>query len=200
MNLLHISSSLFGADGKSSQLSRHFIEQFQAQNPGGKVTERDLAANPVPHLDLTRLQANLTAPEQRTAEQQALATLADELIGELQTHDVLVLSVPMYNFGIPSTLKAWIDHVARAGVTFRYTATGPEGLLKNKKAYVMAARGGAYQGTAADTQTPYLKTFLGFVGIDDVTFIYAEKLNMNADQQPQILADAKAEIDKLISQ
>lgn len=200
MNLLHISSSLFGADGKSSQLSRHFIEQFQAQNPGGKVTERDLAANPVPHLDLTRLQANLTAPEQRTAEQQALATLADELIGELQTHDVLLLSVPMYNFGIPSTLKAWIDHVARAGVTFRYTATGPEGLLKNKKAYVMAARGGAYQGTAADTQTPYLKTFLGFVGIDDVTFIYAEKLNMNADQQPQILADAKAEIDKLISQ
>ncbi|MFZ5604151.1 MAG: FMN-dependent NADH-azoreductase [Pseudomonadota bacterium] len=200
MNLLHISSSLFGADGKSSQLSRHFIEQFQAQNPGGKVTERDLAANPVPHLDLARLQANLTAPEQRTAEQQALATLADELIGELQTHDVLLLSVPMYNFGIPSTLKAWIDHVARAGVTFRYTATGPEGLLKNKKAYVMAARGGAYQGTAADTQTPYLKTFLGFVGIDDVTFIYAEKLNMNADQQPQILADAKAEIDKLISQ
>lgn len=200
MNLLHISSSLFGADGKSSQLSRHFIEQFQAQNPGGKVTERDLAANPVPHLDLTRLQANLTAPEQRTAEQQALASLADELIGELQTHDVLLLSVPMYNFGIPSTLKAWIDHVARAGVTFRYTAAGPEGLLKNKKAYVMAARGGAYQGTAADTQTPYLKTFLGFVGIDDVTFIYAEKLNMNADQQPQILADAKAEIDKLISQ
>ncbi|NPU93606.1 MAG: FMN-dependent NADH-azoreductase [Gammaproteobacteria bacterium] len=200
MNLLHISSSLFGADGKSSQLSRHFIEQFQAQNAGGKVTERDLAANPVPHLDLTRLQANLTAPEQRTAEQQALATLADELIGELQTHDVLVLSVPMYNFGIPSTLKAWIDHVARAGITFKYTATGPVGLLKNKKAYVMAARGGAYQGTAADTQTPYLKTFLSFIGIDDVTFVYAEKLNMNADQQPQILADAKAEIDKLISQ
>lgn len=199
MNLLHISSSLFGTDGKSSQLSRHFIEQFRAQNPGGKVTERDLAANPVPHLDLARLQANLTAPEQRTAEQQALATLADELIGELQTHDVLVLSVPMYNFGIPSTLKAWIDHVARAGVTFKYTATGPVGLLKNKKAYVMAARGGAYQGTAADTQTPYLKTFLSFIGIDDVTFVYAEKLNMNADQQPQILADAKAEIDKLIS-
>ena len=200
MNLLHIRSSLFGTDGKSSQLSRHFIEQFQAQNPGGKVTERDLAANPVPHLDLTRLQANLTAPEQRTAEQQALATLADELIGELQTHGVLVLSVPMYNFGIPSTLKAWIDHVARAGVTFKYTATGPVGLLKHKKAYVMAARGGAYQGTAADTQTPYLKTFLSFIGIDDVTFVYAEKLNMNADQQPQILADAKAEIDKLISQ
>lgn len=200
MNLLHISSSLFGTDGKSSQLSRHFIEQFQAQSAGGKVTERDLAANPVPHLDLTRLQANLTAPEQRTVEQQALATLADELIGELQTHDVLVLSVPMYNFGIPSTLKAWIDHVARAGVTFKYTATGPVGLLKNKKAYVMAARGGAYQGTAADTQTPYLKTFLSFIGIDDVTFVYAEKLNMNADQQPQILAEAKAEIDKLISQ
>ncbi len=199
MNLLHISSSIFGADGKSSQLSRHFIEQFQAQHPGSKVTERDLAQNPVPHLDLATLQANLTAPEQRTAEQQATAALADELIGELQTHDVLLLSVPMYNFGIPSTLKAWIDSVARAGTTFRYTANGPEGLLKNKKAYVMAARGGAYQGTAADTQTAYLKTFLGFIGITDVTFVYAEKLSMHADQQPQILADAKAEIDKLIS-
>ena len=199
MNLLHISSSLFGTDGKSSQLSRHFIEQFQGQNPGAQVTERDLAANPVPHLDLTRLQANMTAPDQRTAEQQALAGLADELIGELQNHDVLLLSVPLYNFGIPSTLKAWIDHVARAGVTFRYTANGPEGLLKNKKAYVMAARGGAYKGTTADTQTPYLKSFLSFVGIDDVTFIYAEKLNMNADLQPQILAEAKSEIDKLIA-
>src|SRR5690606_22026455 len=124
----------------------------------------------------------------RTPEQQTLAATADAAIAELQAADVLVLGVPMYNFGIPSTLKAWIDSIARAGTTFRYTANGPEGLLKGKQAYVLAARGGAYQGTPADTQTPYLKTFLGFVGITDVTFVYAEKLNMHADQQPQILA------------
>lgn len=198
MNLLHISSSLFGSDGKSSQLSRHFIQQWQAHYPQARISERDLAAQPVPHLDSARLHAHLTAPEQRTPEQQALARLADELIEELQSHEVLLLSVPLYNFGIPSTLKAWIDHVARAGATFRYTATGPEGLLKNKKAYVMTARGGAYLGTAADTQTPYLQTLLGFLGIEEVTFIHAERLNMDTARQPQILAEAKAEIDKLI--
>lgn len=199
MNLLHISSSIFGNQGKSSTLADHFINQWQQQYPNARVTRRDLASDPVPHLDAATLQANMTAPEQRTAEQQALAQTADELIAELQNHDVLVLGVPMYNFGIPSTLKAWIDSVARAGTTFRYTATGPEGLLKGKKAFVLAARGGAYQNTPSDTQTPYLKSFLGFIGITDVTFVYAEKLNMNADQQPQILAEANAEIDKLIS-
>lgn len=199
MNLLHISSSLFGDQGKSSQLADHFIAQWQQQNPAGRVTRRDLAANPIPHLDGATFQANLTPADKRTPEQQALAATADEAIAELQNHDVLVLSVPMYNFGIPSTLKAWIDSVARAGTTFRYTSNGPEGLLKGKKAYVLAARGGAYQGTPNDTQTPYLKTFLGFIGITDVTFVYAEKLNMSADQQPKILADAKAQIDTLIS-
>ena len=199
MNLLHISSSLFGEQGKSSTLATHFIEQFKQQHPNARITQRDLAASPIPHLDAATFHANLTPADKRSPEQQALAATADEAIAELQNHDVLVLSVPMYNFGIPSTLKAWIDSVARAGTTFRYTATGPEGLLKGKKAYVLAARGGAYQGTPNDTQTPYLKTFLGFIGITDVTFVYAEKLNMLADQQPQILATANAEIDKLIS-
>jgi FMN-dependent NADH-azoreductase len=199
MNLLYVSSSLFGQQGKSSDLAEHFVSEFVAQHPGTKVTRRDLASNPVPHLDVATLQANMTPADQRTPEQQALAATADAAIAELQAADVVVLGVPMYNFGIPSTLKAWIDSVARAGTTFRYTANGPEGLLKGKQAYVLAARGGAYQGTPADTQTPYLKTFLGFIGITDVTFVYAEKLNMDADQQPQILADAKADIDKLIS-
>lgn len=198
MNLLHISSSLFGDQGKSSQLAQHFINQWQQQYPQSRVTQRDLAADPLPHLEGATLQANLTPPEQRTAQQQALAARADEAIAELQDHDVLVLSVPMYNFGIPSTLKAWIDSVARAGTTFRYTANGPEGLVKGKQAYVLTARGGAYQGTPLDTQTPYLKTFLGFIGITDVTFVHAEKLNIDPSQQPQLVADAKAEIDKLI--
>ena len=199
MNLLHISSSLFGGNGKSHQLARHFIAQWQQQYPDSRVTERDLSENPIPHLDQATLQANLTPADQRSPEQQALAQTADELIGELQTHDALVLSVPLYNFGIPSTLKSWIDSVARAGTTFKYTATGPVGLLTGKKAYVLAARGGAYQNTPADTQTPFLKTFLAFIGITDVTFVYAEKLNMLADQQPEILAAANAEIDNLIS-
>lgn len=199
MKLLYVSSSLFGQQGKSSDLAEHFIQAFVAHHPGTSVTRRDLATNPIPHLDAATLQANTTPPDQRTPEQQALAATADAAIAELQAADVLVLGVPMYNFGIPSTLKAWIDSIARAGTTFRYTDNGPEGLLKGKKAYVLAARGGAYRGTPADTQTPYLKTFLGFIGITDVTFVHAEKLNMDADQQPQILADAKAEIDKLIS-
>jgi len=199
MNLLYVSSSLFGQQGKSSDLAEHFVSEFVAQHPGTEVVRRDLAANPIPHLDVATVQANMTPADQRTPEQQALAATADTAIAELQAADVLVLGVPMYNFGIPSTLKAWIDSVARAGTTFRYTANGPEGLLKGKQTYVLAARGGAYQGTPADTQTPYLKTFLGFIGITDVTFVYAEKLNMDADQQPQILADAKADIDKLIS-
>lgn len=199
MNLLHISSSLFGGNGKSHQLARHFIDQWQQQYPDSRITERDLSENPIPHLDQATLQANMTPADQRNPEQQALARTADELIGELQTHDALVLSVPLYNFGIPSTLKSWIDSVARAGTTFKYTANGPVGLLSGKKAYVLAARGGAYQNTPADTQTPFLKTFLAFIGITDVTFVYAEKLNMLADQQPEILAAANAEIDKLIS-
>lgn len=198
MNLLHISSSLFGNQGKSSQLAEHFIQRWQAQNPATRITRRDLAANPLPHLDGATLTANLTPADQRTPEQQTLAAAADEAIAELQNHDVLVLSVPMYNFGIPSNLKAWLDNVTRAGTTFRYTAQGPEGLLKGKQAYVLTARGGQYQGTPNDTQTPYLKTILGFIGITDVRFVHAEKLNMTPELQPQILADAKAEIDKLI--
>lgn len=197
MQLLHISSSLFGAKGNSRQLADHFIQQWQQQHPQGVVVERDLAAQPVPHLDGETLMANVTATDQRTEAQQKQAALADNLIEELMSSDLLVLSVPMYNFGIPSTLKAWIDNVARAGTTFRYTANGPEGLVKNTRAIVLAARGGAYQGTPADTQTPYLKTLLGFLGITDVEFVYAEKLNMQADKAPAIMEAARDEASQL---
>jgi FMN-dependent NADH-azoreductase len=129
---------------------------------------------------------------------QAVA-LSEELIGELQVADIIVLGLPMYNFGIPSTLKAWIDHVARAGITFQYTENGPEGLLKGKKAYVIAARGGLYEGSAADTQTPYIKTILGFMGITDVTMVAAEGLNMGDDAKAASLAKAQGELDQLVS-
>ncbi|MAR93304.1 MAG: NAD(P)H-dependent oxidoreductase [Pseudomonadota bacterium] len=198
MKVLHISSSLFGADGKSSQLASHFLDQLQARHPDARVISRDLARDPIPHLDAATFQANITPPEDRDEQQQALARRADTLVQELLECDLLVLSVPMYNFGIPSTLKAWIDNVARAGTTFKYTENGPVGLVQGKKAYVLGARGGAYQGTPNDTQTPYLQTFLGFLGITDVTFVLAEKLNMQPDQVPEILDQAKAEIDQLL--
>ena len=131
------------------------------------------------------------------AEQAELVQRSDQLIAELQAADVLVLGVPMYNFGIPSTLKSYFDHIARAGVTFRYTANGPEGLVKGKKAYVLAARGGLYQGTPKDSQTTYLRDFLAFIGIDEVEFVYAEGLNMGAEQHDQAQAAAQQRIAEL---
>ena len=198
MKVLHISSSLFGENGNSSALAQHFLDSIKLTHPAADITVRDLAQHPVPHLDADTFKANITAASERSEQQQKLAQLSDTLIEELLNADVLVLSVPMYNFGIPSTLKAWIDQVARAGTTFKYTQNGPVGLVENKKAYVLGARGGAYAGTPADTQTPFLKTFLGFIGITDVEFVFAEKLNMNADEAPNILATAKLDIDQLL--
>lgn len=198
MNLLHISSSLFSDSGKSTELSQNFIDLWQKTNPKSRVKVRDLAQHPVPHLDAATFQAAAVSSPARTTEQQAQAQLADELIEELHETDVLILSVPMYNFGIPSTLKAWIDHIARAGATFKYTENGPEGLLRGKTAYVMCARGGAYKDTPKDTQTPYLKTLLGFLGIEDVHFIFAEKLSMGSPGADDVMGNAKSEIEQLI--
>jgi FMN-dependent NADH-azoreductase len=117
----------------------------------------------------------------------------------LKAADVVVLAVPMYNFGIPSTLKAYFDHVARAGVTFRYTDKGPVGMLTGKQAFVFAARGGRYFGTALDSQTPYLRQFLGFVGITDVEFVYAEGLSISAERRAASLASANARVDSLMA-
>jgi len=199
MKILHIKSSIFGEQGNSSKLAEHFMDQIKSQHSDAQITVRDLASDPIPHLNLQTVQAALTAPDQRSAEQQAQATLADTLIEELLAADILVLSVPMYNFGIPSTLKAWIDHVARAGTTFKYTEQGPVGLVQGTKAYVLGARGGAYFGTAKDTQTPYLKNVLGFIGITDVEFVLAERLNQDRDQAPRILQQANGRIDQLLA-
>ncbi len=198
MKVLYISSSIFNEQGKSSSLASHFMDQLKERHPEAEVMHRDLAADPIPHLDAARFQAHITAKEERTDEQQTLAALGDSLVEELLQADILVLGVPMYNFGIPSTLKAWIDYVARAGTTFRYTANGPEGLIKGKKAFILGARGGAYWGTPNDTQTPYLKTFLGFIGITDVKFIVAEKLNLQPEKAPEIIADAKLRISEIV--
>lgn len=157
---------------------------------------RDLARTPHPVLDETALQALFTPPEARTPEQAARVALDDALIAEIQAADAVVLGVPMYNFGVPVQLKNWIDAIARARVTFRYTETGAaEGLLKGKQVYVVLTRGGLYRDTAADTQVPYLRTVLGFLGMTDVRFIYAEGLAMGAQAEARALEEAGAQID-----
>ncbi len=195
--LLQIQSSLFSTDGQSSQLSKAFVSAWQRNQPDSQIKVRDLALSPLPHLDAERVTAFLALEESRTAMQQQLVKLSDDLINELKQSDILVIGVPMYNFGIPSTLKAYFDHIARAGVTFRYTEHGPEGLLAGKKAYIFATRGGQYAGTALDTQTAYVRDFLSFLGITDVDFIYAEGLNMSADVKEKALVEAKVKLAAL---
>lgn len=196
--LLQIKSSLFAENGQSSRLSDEFVAGWLAANPGGTVIVRDLAAQPVPHLDAQRFGAFLAQPEDRTPEQQAVADFSDALIDELRRVEVVALGLPMYNFGIPSTLKAYFDHIARSGVTFRYTATGPEGLLKGKKVYVFAARGGVYAGTPLDTQTGYVRDFLRFIGMDNVEFVYAEGIAMGEETKRASIANAEQAIKLLV--
>lgn len=197
MKLLHIESSIFADAGVSSQLSRQLIESLKQRNPSLEVIEKHFAKQPMPHFDGAALQAIATPAEQRTPEQAELAQYADRQIEELQQADVLIIGMPMYNFSVPSMLKAWFDFVARAGVTFRYTEHGPEGLLKGKKAYVIATRGGQYKDTPMDSQTPFVETFLKFLGINDIEFIYAEALNMGEESRQSALAQARQKIKSL---
>lgn len=195
--VLKINSSLYSEGGQSSQLATQFVDALREREPGLQRVERDVARDPVPHLDAARFQAFLTRPEERTAAQRAVAEYSDALIDELRDADVLVLGLPMYNFGVPSQLKAYFDHVARAGVTFRYTDQGPVGLLTGKKAYVFATRGGAYAGTPRDTQSAYVREFLAFLGIREVEFVYAEGLAMGPAPRAASLAAARIAVQNL---
>lgn len=195
--LLQLNASLFSGNGQSSLLSDQFVAAWRAANPGGKVISRDLSANPVPHLTAERFGAFLAKPEDRTAQQQQVVDFSDALIEEIRSADVVAIGLPMYNFGIPSTLKAYFDHIARAGVTFNYTANGPVGALTGKKVYVFAARGGKYLGTPMDTQTGYVRDFLRFIGMSDVEFVYAEGLALGDESKQSAIAGASAEISKL---
>ena len=195
--LLQINASLAGANGQSSRLAQRFVADWQTKHPEGRVISRDLASDPVPHLTAERFQAFLSQPDARTDEQRAHAQYSDALIEEIKNADTIVFAVPMYNFSVPSTLRAYFDHIARAGVTFRYSANGPEGLLRGKKAYVFITRGGFY-ADAADTQTPYLKQFLGFIGITDVNFVFAEGLGLGEESREKSLAQAHNAIEELL--
>lgn len=191
--VLQLNTSIHSDAAASSQLTGEFIAGLAP----ARVIHRDLATAPVPHLDAERFAAFLAAPEKRTDRQQLLAAESDRLIEELREADILVLGLPMYNFGIPSTLKAWFDHVARAGLTFRYSADGPVGLLAGKKAYVIATRGGRYAGTDADLQSSYVRNFLAFLGITDVEFVYAEGLAMGPEARQASLAAARSTLHNL---
>lgn len=192
--VLIIESSARQQGSVSRQLTQQFISQWQAAHPADQITMRDLAINPVPHLDSTLLGGWMKPAEQRNEVEQLALERSNQLTDELVAADVLVLAAPMYNFAIPSTLKAWFDHVLRAGVTFKYGETGPQGLLIGKRAYVLTARGGIYAGSSLDHQEPYLRQVLGFVGVHNVTFIHAEGLNMGGDFLEKGLNQAKAKL------
>lgn len=192
MKILQIKSSIFTSGGQSGPLTDQLTQDLLATYPNSSLTVRDFANEAVPHLDESRFMAFLTKPDERTEEQKAVVRYSDLLIRELKEADIIVIGLPMYNLGVPSNLKAYFDHIGRVGETFKYTETGPVGLVTGKKVYVVATRGGQYQGTPYDTQTDYIKVFLGFIGITEVDFIYAEGLNMGEESKTNALASARA--------
>ncbi|MHA7850782.1 FMN-dependent NADH-azoreductase [Roseovarius sp.] len=162
-------------------VTRDLTGRIAARWPAANVRHRDLAADPLPHLTEDWVSANVTPEANRTAAQGKALALSDSLIDELRAADTLVIGVPVYNFGVPSALKAWIDHIARAGVTFRYTESGPVGLLTGKRAILAMASGGTQAGAAIDFASTYMRHILGFVGITDVTVVAADQLALDAD-------------------
>ncbi len=196
-NILVITASIFGQGGQSSQLVNQTLDNLRQSHGELKIQHRDLTAEPVPHLDAERFSAFITGADERDSRQQQVADYSDSLIEEVQQADIIVMGVPMYNFGIPSVLKAYFDHIARAGITFRYTENGPVGLLEDRPVYILAARGGIYANTPNDSQTPFLRSFLGFLGLTDVHFVFAEGLNMGEEQKESALQDAHRNIATL---
>src|SRR5438093_3572196 len=199
MNILQINSSARRDASHSTRLASRVVERMRETTPESTLTVRDLNNAPHPVLDEAALGALFTPAGQRTPEQAACVALDDALIAEIQAADVVVLGVPMYNFGVPASLKNWIDAISRAGVTFRYTQDGPEGLLKGKTVYIALTRGGKYQNTPADTQMPYLRTVLNFLGLTDLHFVYAEGLAMGSDAEQAAMASAYDQIEDALA-
>jgi FMN-dependent NADH-azoreductase len=197
-NILILDSAATG----DASISRKLTDALAAKlggRPGARIVRRDVGSEPIPHLD-GETTAAIRGGEASTVKAREAVALSDRLVAELKAADMLVIGAPMYNFGMPSTLKAWFDHVLRAGITFRYSEAGPEGLVKGTKAIVVETRGGLYsQGPAAamDSQEPHLRTMLGFMGIDDVTFVRAEKLGFGPEAAAAAIEAATAELDAL---
>lgn len=192
-NILYITASIRSeSESVSRGLGQRLVDGLAART-GASVTTRDLAANDLPFMTAEIFGANLTPPADRTPEQAELAAIADMLIAELQAADTIVIATPIYNFGPPSTLKAWADLVARAGTTFRYTATGPEGLLTGKKAYLAIASGGTQVGSDMDFMSRWLTFFLGFLGITNVASVAADGIMGEGGEQKILAAQEAAE-------
>ncbi|OBP14568.1 FMN-dependent NADH-azoreductase [Rheinheimera sp. SA_1] len=196
-NILIVNSSISGEQGQSNQLIENFLQALTSE---ATVTRLDLNQQQLPHLAMSEIAAWMTPANDRTPEQAEIAALSDLSIAQVQAADVILVGVPMYNFGVPSQLKAWFDRIARAGITFKYTETGPVGLLADKPVVFFATRGGIYKDLPHDSQTPFLKAFFNFIGLKNLHFVYAEGLNMGAESAQAALSAAKAQIGDLTSQ
>ena len=202
-NILYIQSSPRGSESYSQKVAQSIVDELTESYPGANVTVRNLAQNPPPHVGDAFVDGLSTGPEQRTPEQAAALALSDVLIDELLAADVIVFAVPMHNFGPPSTLKAWIDHVVRVGRTVSYSQKGPEGMLKGRRAILVLARGGVYSDGPArpfDFQEPYLRAILGFIGITDIDVVPVEGIAMSAIGPEKALTSAMARSRKVLSQ
>jgi len=200
--VLHINSSVRTQGSISRQLTAEFLAQWKIAQPADRIIERDLASNPVPHLTEQLMGAFFTPVDQRSPEQAQTIRLSDELVAELLAADVIVIGAPMYNFSVSSALKAWIDHVTRTGVTFKYSDAGPVGLVHGKKIYVFTASGGVYSegpDQAMDFHGTYLRAVLGFIGLTDITFIHSEGLGMGEDVVASAIAQSRQTITALVA-
>jgi FMN-dependent NADH-azoreductase len=197
--VLVLKSSILADYSQSGQLSDYFVQQWQEQHSDDVITVRDLASSPVPVLDGELVGALRPSDAALTPRQQEALNLSDELIAELQAHDVIVINAPMYNFNIPTQLKNYFDLIARAGVTFRYTEQGPEGLVTGKRAIILTSRGGIHKDTPSDLLVPYLNLFLGFIGITDVNYVFAEGFGYGPEVASKAQTDAKASIDSIVA-
>lgn len=181
LRILEVAASGRSTDSVSRMLSADLIGALETRHGSIELTRRDLSQG-LPFVNEAWINANFTAPEERSGEQREILAGSDALVAEIQNADAIVIGAPIYNFGVPAALKAWIDMIARARLTFRYTENGPEGLLKGKKAYVVIASGGVPVDSPVDFATPYLRQALAFVGITDVEIIAAEQLNSKAEE------------------
>ncbi len=197
--VLVLKSSILAGYSQSNQVSDYFIEQWREKHSADQITVRDLAADPIPVLDGELVGAMRPGDAPLSPRQQEALALSDRLIAELKAHDIIVFNAPMYNFTIPTQLKNYFDLIARAGVTFRYTENGPEGLVTGKRAVVISSRGGVHKDGPTDLLTPYVKLFLGFIGITDVNFIFAEGVAMGPEIAAKAQNDAKAAVDSIVS-
>lgn len=195
--VLVLKSSILAGYSQSNQLADFYADEARAK--GDDVTVRDLAAQPIPVLDGELVGALRPSDAPLSPRQQDALALSDELIAELQAHDTVVIAAPMYNFNIPTQLKNYFDLIARAGVTFRYTEAGPEGLVKGKRAVILSSRGGIHKDTPTDLLTPYVKLFLGFIGITDIDFVFAEGIAYGPEVATKAASDAKDAIKQIVA-